>query len=45
LPFSISKLKEISDESVLIQKEFLGGFLELSKTEREKAINFLESIS
>ncbi len=45
LPFSISKLKNISDESILIQKEFLGAFSELSKTEKEKAINFLESIS
>jgi len=45
LPFSISKLKKISDESILIQKEFLGAFSELSKIEKEKAINFLESIS
>ena len=45
LPFSISKLKKISDESILIQKEFLGAFLELSKKEREKTINFLQSIS
>jgi len=45
LPFSISKLKKISDESILVQKEFLGAFSELSKIEKEKAINFLESIS
>ncbi len=45
LPFSITKLKNISDESILIQKEFLGAYSELSKTERERAINFLESIS
>ena len=45
LPFSITKLKKISDESILIQKEFLGAFLELSKIEKEKTINFLESIS
>ncbi len=45
LPFSISKLKKISDESILIQKEFLAAFSELSKKEKEKAINFLESIS
>ncbi len=45
LPFSISKLKKISDESILIQKEFLVAFSELSKIEKEKAINFLESIS
>jgi len=45
LPFSITKLKNISDDSILIQKEFLGAFSELSKIEKEKAINFLESIS
>jgi len=45
LPFSISKLKIISDESILIQKEFLDAFFELSKTEREKAVNFLQNIS
>ncbi len=45
LPFSISKLKKISDESILIHKEFLDAFSELSKTEREKARKFLESIS
>ncbi len=45
LPFSITKLKKISDESILIQKEFLDAFFELSKTEREKAVNFLHNIS
>ncbi|MEK0382333.1 MAG: hypothetical protein QQN48_04755 [Nitrosopumilus sp.] len=45
LPFSISKLKKISDESILIQKELLGAFSEFSKIEKEKTINFLESIS
>ncbi len=45
LPFSISKLKKISDESILIQKELLDAFFELSKTEREKAVNFLQNIS
>ncbi len=45
LPFSISKLKKISDESILIQKEFLDAFFELYKTEREKTVNFLQNIS
>ena len=44
LPFSINELKKISDESILIHKEFLEAFSELSKTEREKTIQFLESI-
>jgi hypothetical protein len=45
LPFSILKLKRISDESILIQKEFLEAFSSLSKMEREKTISFLQSIS
>jgi hypothetical protein len=45
LPFSISKLKKISDESILIQKEFLDAFSELSKNEKENASKFLQSIS
>ncbi len=45
LPFSISKLKKISDESILIHKEFLDAFSVLTKNEREKARKFLESIS
>jgi len=45
LPFSITKLKKISDESILIHKELLDAFSELSKNEREKAAKFLQSIS
>mgnify|MGYP001350125648 CR=1 FL=1 len=45
LPFSISKLKKISDESILIQREFLEAFSNLSILERENAIRFLENIS
>jgi len=45
LPFSITKLKKISDESILIHKELLDAFSELSKTEREKTTKFLQSIS
>ena len=45
LPFSISRLKKISDESILIQREFLEAFSDLSKTEKENTIRFLENIS
>lgn len=45
LPFSIKKLKSISDESILIHREFLDAFSNLSKSERDDAINFLEKIS
>ncbi len=45
LPFDISKLGEISDESLGIQKEFLEAFLKLSKQEKEDAIRFLDKIT
>jgi len=45
LPFSITKLKKISDESILIQKEFLDAYSEFSKTEKERAVKFLQNIS
>ena len=45
LPFSINKLKAVSDESIIIQKEFLEAFSNLSKIERENAVKFLEKIS
>ena len=45
LPFELSKLREISDESLVIQKEILEAFLELSKQEKEDAIRFLNKIT
>ena len=45
LPFDLSKLQEISDESLEIQKEILSAFLELSKQEKESAVRFLEKIT
>ncbi|MBL7001202.1 MAG: hypothetical protein ISR80_00345 [Nitrosopumilus sp.] len=45
LPFDLSKLREISDDSLGIQKEFLAAFLELSKQEKEDAIKFLNKIT
>jgi hypothetical protein len=45
LPFSIARLKKISDDSVLILREFLEAFSNLSRTERENLIRFLENIS
>jgi len=45
LPFDLSKLGEISDESLGIQKEFLEAFLKLSKHEKEDAIKFLNKIT
>ncbi len=45
LPFDLSKLGEISDESLGIQKEFLEAFLKLSKQEKDEAIRFLNEIA
>ena len=45
LPFDLSKLKEISDESLTIQKEVLSAFTKLSKQEKDNAIKFLDKIT
>ncbi|MFB5607922.1 MAG: hypothetical protein ACE5RI_07300 [Candidatus Nitrosomaritimum yanchengensis] len=45
LPFDLSKLQSISDESLNIQKEILEAFLKLSKQEKEEAIRFLNEIT
>ena len=45
LPFNLSKLRDISDESLIIQKEILSAFVTLSKEEKEEAIIFLDKIT
>lgn len=45
LPFDLSKLQDISDESLIIQKEILSAFAKLSKQEKDKIINFLDKIT
>ncbi len=45
LPFDLSKLKDLSDESLIIQKEILSAFVKLSKQEKEDAIRFLDEIT
>ena len=45
LPFDFSKLQNLSDESLIIQKEILGAFLKLSKQDKEDAIRFLNEIT
>jgi len=44
LPFDLSKLRDISDESLIIQKEILLAFVKLSKQEKEDTIRFLDKI-
>lgn len=45
LPFDLTKLKDISDDSLAIQKEILVAFVELSKQEKDNAIKFLDKIT
>ncbi len=45
LPFDLSKLKDISDESLVIQKEILSAFVKLSNQEKDEAIIFLDKIT
>ena len=44
LPFDLSKLQSIPDESLVIQKEILEAFLKLSKQDKDEAIKFLNEI-
>jgi hypothetical protein len=45
VPFDLSKLKDISDESLIIHREILEAFLKLSKQDKEEAIKFLSEIT
>ena len=45
LPFDLSKLQDLSDESLMIQKEILSAFVKLTKQEKEEAIIFLDKIT
>ena len=45
LPFDLSKLRDISDESLVIQKEILLAFVKLSKQQKDEALRFLDKIT
>jgi len=45
LPLNLQNLRRVSDESIIIQKEFLEGFSQTSVSERQKMIKFLDDIS
>ena len=45
LPFDLSKLQILPDESLVIQKEILKAFLKLSKQDKEEALKFLNEIT
>ena len=44
LPFKFQNLKDVSDQSLIVQKEFLQGFTNLSKSDREKTVNLLNQV-
>ena len=45
LPFNLSKLKQIPDENLIIQKEILTAFLKLTNQEKKDVTAFLEKIA
>ena len=45
LPFDLSKLQYISDESLVIQKEVIMAFTKLTKQEKKEAVTLLERIT
>ena len=45
LPFDLSKLQNISDENLIIQKEIVLAFGKLSNKEKKEAVVFLEKIT
>ncbi|MEM3064901.1 MAG: hypothetical protein QW177_05955 [Candidatus Nitrosotenuis sp.] len=44
LPFDKKRFLQVSDEFILTQKEFLESFMEMSKLEKEKTLDFLKSV-
>jgi hypothetical protein len=45
LPLDKTRFMQVSDEMILIQKEFLESFIVMPKAEKEKVLDFLKSIS
>lgn len=44
LPFEKARFMQVSDEAILIQKEFLESFISMSKQEKEKTLSFLKEM-
>lgn len=44
MPFERAKFMSISDEAILIQKEFLESFIEMPKNDKEKTLEFLKEM-
>ena len=45
LPFDLTRLRDVADNSLTIQKEVLSAFLQLSGEEKKDAIRFLDKIT
>lgn len=45
LPLDKTRFMQVSDETILIQKEFLESFVVMPKTEKERVLSFLKSIN
>ncbi len=45
LPFDLSRLSEVHDESLVIQKEILSAFMQLPSRDREETVRFLSRIT
>ena len=45
LPFDLTRLRDVADNSLMIQKEVLSAFLQLSREEKKDAIRFLDKIT
>ncbi|MDX1441620.1 MAG: hypothetical protein R3237_04100 [Nitrosopumilaceae archaeon] len=45
LPFDLSKLQVLADESLIIEKEIIQAFLKFPKEDKEEAIRFLNQIT
>ena len=45
LPLDKARFMQVSDETILIQKEFLESFVVMPKAEKEKVLDFLKSIN
>lgn len=45
LPFDLTKLRDVADNSLIIQKEMLSAFLKLSREDKESTVDFLNRIT
>ena len=44
LPFTLENFKNMSDDSLIVQKEILEAFSKMSKTDKDKTLNLLKKL-